>query len=165
MLNQETAEKKIRRMALEIAERNADKSELVIVGIRENGACIARKIAEQLSAVFPGTLISLECTLNKRMPDVVEFNKDLDWNNRSIILVDDVSNSGRTLLYALKPLLQKHPAQIETLVLVERSYKKFPIAIDYVGLTVSTTRTDHIVVDVENDVVKGATLIRNGDQN
>ncbi len=165
MLNQETAEKKIRRMALEIAERNADKSELVIVGIRENGASIARKITEQLSAVFPGTLISLECTLNKRMPDVVEFNKELDWNNRSVILVDDVSNSGRTLLYALKPLLQKHPAQIETLVLVERSYKKFPIAIDYVGLTVSTTRTDHIVVDVENDLVRGATLIRNGDQN
>jgi pyrimidine operon attenuation protein/uracil phosphoribosyltransferase len=165
MLNQETAERKIRRMALEIAERNAEKAELVIVGIRENGACIARKILEQLASVFSGTLIFVECTLNKRLPDLVEFNTELDWNNRSVILVDDVSNSGKTLLYALKPLLQKHPAQIETLVLVERSYKKFPIAIDYVGTTVATTHTDHIVVDVENDVVKGATLVRNAGHN
>jgi pyrimidine operon attenuation protein/uracil phosphoribosyltransferase len=72
--------------------------------------------------------------------------------------VDDVANSGRTMLYALKPLLEYLPQQIETLVLVERTYKKFPIAVDYVGLSVSTTAQENIVVKVENGEVLGAWL-------
>jgi len=160
MLNQETAEKKIRRMALEIAERNFDKSSLIIVGIRENGVHIARKLSDYLPENFSGKISLIECTMNKRMPSENSFDQNIDWNDKSVVLVDDVSYSGRTLMYSLKPLLEKYPAQIETLVLVERSYKKFPIAIDYVGLTVATTREDHIVVDVQDGEIIGARLSR-----
>ncbi|HRE64013.1 MAG TPA: phosphoribosyltransferase, partial [Ferruginibacter sp.] len=71
---------------------------------------------------------------------------------------DDVANSGRTMLYALKPLLEKHPAQIQTLALVERTHKLFPIAVDYVGHSVATHTNETIIVKVENGEVLGAEL-------
>ena len=80
----------------------------------------------------------------------------MDFNDKAIILIDDVANSGRTMLYALKPLLQQLPQKIQTLALVERTHKSFPVDVDYVGLSVSTTADEHIVVEVENGEVMGA---------
>jgi len=71
-------------------------------------------------------------------------------------LIDDVANSGRTMLYALKPLLEKLPKKIQTLALVERTHKSFPVDVDYVGLSVSSTTDEHIVVEVEAGEVLGA---------
>ena len=85
-------------------------------------------------------------------------NEDIDFNEKSILLIDDVANSGRTMLYALKPLLQYRPKQVETLALVERTHKKFPIAVDYVGLSISTSLQEHIIVDVEDGVIAGARM-------
>ena len=73
-----------------------------------------------------------------------------------MILVDDVSNSGRTLLYALKPLLDVHPRRIQTLVLVERMHKLFPVKPDYVGLSVATASQDYIRVEIEEGEIIGA---------
>ena len=100
----------------------------------------------------------IELSLNKKSPAEIVLSKELDFNNKCILLVDDVANSGRTMLYALKPLLNQLPQQIETLVLVERTYKKFPIAVDYVGLSVSTTKQENIIVKVEHEEVAGAWL-------
>ena len=69
-----------------------------------------------------------------------------------------MANSGRTMLYALKPLLDKHPAMVQTMALVERTHKLFPIAVDYVGHSVSTTSNENIVVRVEEGEVLGAEL-------
>ncbi len=71
---------------------------------------------------------------------------------------DDVSNSGKTLLYAIKPFLGLNPQKIQTLVLVERSHNTFPVKPDYVGLSVATTIQEHIYVEVDKNQVKGAWL-------
>jgi len=158
ILNKDTADKKLRRMALEVAERNYAKDELILIGIRENGIFIARKIAAYLKEVFKGNIEVVELSLDKKKPAAISLNKDISFDQKNILLVDDVANSGRTMLYALKPLLAMWPKQIETLALVERTHKEFPIAVDYIGLSVSTTRHESIVVKVENGEVEGAWL-------
>ena len=100
----------------------------------------------------------MEIQLDKRHPTTVTLSKDIPIDGQTIILVDDVANSGKTLLYALKPFLQKHPSGIQTLVLVDRAHKAFPVQPDYVGLSLSTTLLEHIFVEVEKDGIKGAWL-------
>ncbi len=156
ILDKETANKKLHRMALEVAERNHDKKELILIGIKENGIFIAKKIQDYLKQSFKGNIILTELWLDKKNPREIKISTDIDFNNKIVLLIDDVANSGRTMLYALKPLLQQQPLQIETLALVERTHKKFPVAVDYVGLSVSTTLQENIIVKVEEGEVMGA---------
>ncbi|MCX6293102.1 MAG: phosphoribosyltransferase family protein [Sphingobacteriales bacterium] len=159
ILDKETAQRKLRRMALEISEKNYDKNSLLLIGIKSNGIFIAKKIAEYLKESFTGTVELLEMTVNKKNPIEISLDKQVDFNGKSIILIDDVANSGRVMLYALKPLIEQLPAQIETLVLVERTHKKFPIDVNYVGLSIATTNQENIVVDVQEGEVMGASLV------
>lgn len=156
ILDQITADKKLRRMALEVAERNFDQSEIIIIGIRENGIYIAKKIEQYVKEIFRGNIIVAELMMDKKHPNDIQIQPQIDFNNKTILLVDDVANSGRTMLYALKPMLVQHPRKIQTLALVARTHKLFPIAVDYVGLSVATTVQENIVVDVENGEIMGA---------
>ena len=146
-------------MALEIAERNEGSNEIIIIGIKENGIFIAKKIAEYLQPVYSGSIKTIALSLNKKNPDEVILSEEVALNNKLILLVDDVANSGKTMLYALKPLLQEHPSQIQTLALVERTHKLFPVALNYVGLSVSTTEAENIVVTVEDGEVAGVYVL------
>ncbi len=156
ILSKTVVEKKIRRMALEVAERNYNTPELVLIGIRENGIIIAHKIAEALAGVFTGKVQVLELSMDKKQPATISILPETDFTAKNILLIDDVANSGRTMLYALKPLLNNYPANIQTLALVERTHKTFPVDVDYVGLSVSTTPDQHIYVEVEGSEVGGA---------
>lgn len=158
ILNKENADKKLRRMALEVAERNDEKESLILIGIKENGIFIANKIATYLKEVFPGDIKVIDLWLDKKDPGEIKLSEEVSFNHKTILLIDDVANSGRTMLYALKPLLQHKPLEIQTLALVERTHKKFPVAVDYVGLSISTTLQENIVVDVVNGEVAGARL-------
>jgi len=157
ILDKETANRKLRRMALEIAERNAGVQSITLVGIKENGIYIARQLAGHLDDTGI-TSVVLELNLNKKDPGEISLSGQIDASRDIIILVDDVANSGRTMLYALKPLLDLKPHKIETLALVERTHKKFPVTVDYVGLSISTSSSQNIVVEVEGSEVKGAYL-------
>lgn len=148
VLNSFAADRKLRRMALEIAERNGEVDEIIIIGIKENGIFIAKKIEKYLQPFFSGKLKTVALTINKKDPDEVTLSEEVVLENKLILLVDDVANSGKTMLYSLRPLLLKYPAQIQTLALVERTHKTFPIALNYVGLSVSTTTQETIVVSV-----------------
>jgi pyrimidine operon attenuation protein/uracil phosphoribosyltransferase len=156
ILNKQTADKKLHRMALEVAERNQETDSLILIGIKENGIFIANKIAIYLKEVFKADIKVLELWLDKKDPGEIKLSENIDFNNKSILLIDDVANSGRTMFYALKPFLQQKPKQVETLALVERTHKKFPIAVDYVGLSVSTTKHENIVVEVRDGEILGA---------
>lgn len=156
ILTAEVANKKLRRMALQVVEQNYDTPQLLLVGIRSNGIVIAEKIRQYLQGVFTGEVQVLELSMDKKEPLVITLNKEIDFTGKTVILIDDVANSGRTMLYALKPLLQQFPKKIQTLALVERTHKSFPIDVDYVGYSVSTTADEHITVEVENDEVAGA---------
>jgi pyrimidine operon attenuation protein/uracil phosphoribosyltransferase len=100
----------------------------------------------------------ISASLDKRNPKDITLRDDLDFNGKSVLITDDVSNSGKTILYVLKPLLNFHPKRIQTLVLVERMHKLFPVKPDYVGLSIATTQEDHIYVEVENGEITGAYL-------
>ncbi len=156
VLSKETAEKKLRRMALEVAERNHASHELILIGIKENGSFIARKIGQYLKEIYSGEVKVIDLVINKKQPGIIHLSETIDFNSKVIVLIDDVANSGRTMLYALKPLLEYLPQKIQTLALVERTHKQFPVAVDYVGFSVSTTLQENIVVEIENNEVKGA---------
>lgn len=157
ILSKEDAVYKLRRLALELAEElSGDETPVVVIGIRNSGTVIAEKVGELLREHIPNQVQVISATLDKTHPTEVQLSQDMDFNNLNIVLADDVSNSGKTLLYALKPLLQYHPKTIRTLVLVERMHKLFPIKPDHVGLSIATTLQSHIQVEVVGGEVVGA---------
>jgi pyrimidine operon attenuation protein/uracil phosphoribosyltransferase len=92
--------------------------------------------------------------LNPAKPLAEEITVDLplgDLTNKAILVVDDVANTGRTLFYACKPLLNILPKKLEVAVLVDRTHKSFPVRVDYVGLSLATTLMNHIEVDLETE--------------
>lgn len=158
ILNAEAIKRRLRRMAFEVAESNTGETSMVIAGITGNGVVVARNLVEELKKVMDVTIEFATIHLNKRQPIEVSIEGVDDFNDKIVIVVDDVANSGRTLLYALKPFLNFTPRKIEALVLVERSHKKFPVFSDFVGLSLSTTVQDHITVETEGNTITGAWL-------
>lgn len=158
ILDQLVAEKKMRRIALEIIENNAGEKELILAGIRGSGSVVAKCIQKMLAEISDVKTEVISLTLDKKEPKEVLLSQKIDFNNKVIIVVDDVANSGKTLLYAMKPFLEFQPKKIQTLVLVGRSHNSFPVHPDYVGLSIATTLQEHIYVEVNEDKVLGAYL-------
>jgi len=158
ILTQEVAEKKLQRMAYEIVENNFGEKDFILAGVRESGSVIARNIQRLLKEIQPLPTELISISLNKQKPTSVTLSQPVSVNDKVVIIIDDVANSGKTLLYALKPFLEFHPKKIQTLVLVERRHNAFPVKPDYVGLSIATTLQEHIYVDVEGEIVKGAWL-------
>ncbi len=158
ILGEDAVRRKIKRMALEVAEQNAGEKELVIAGIVGNGEKVARSIANELKNVSPLTVIVITIVLNKRTLGDVTLDPIMEIKDKIVIIADDVANTGKTMFYALKPFLEAAPKKIQTLCLVERSHKQFPIQTDYTGLSIATTLQEHIAVETEDDHITGAWL-------
>jgi pyrimidine operon attenuation protein / uracil phosphoribosyltransferase len=156
ILDATMAQRKIERMALEIAERNTDAAHIVLAGIPDNGAVIAAKLLPLLQQFYKGTISSITVSLDKKHPEEVTVTPQMNFNDVVVVLVDDVANRGKTMTYALKPFLAFYPQKIQTLVLVERTHKAFPVQPDYVGLSIATTLQEHIYVEVAGNEVTGA---------
>ena len=159
ILSKEVAAKKLRRMAFEILENNIDEKELILAGIRESGSVVARVMQKMFGEISSIKTELITVTLDKKEPTDVSLSKTFDFSGKVIIVIDDVSNSGKTLLYALKPFIEFHPKKIQTLVLVERTHTSFPVRPDYVGLSLATTIQEHIFVEVKDETVMGAYLL------
>lgn len=150
------------RLAYQIAEHHSESKELILLGIESSGYILAKQLFELLKPIIPNVALSLnKLTINKKKP--LEKSIDLDaeihfFENKSIIVVDDVINSGRTLFYALRPFFLIDIQMLQTLVLVERKYKRFPISADYVGVSLNTTFKEHIEVICENGKVSSVSL-------
>jgi pyrimidine operon attenuation protein/uracil phosphoribosyltransferase len=158
ILSPEVAAKKLKRMAFEILENNFGETGFILAGIRESGTVIAKSIQELLLEIAGLKTELITVSLDKKNPREVTLSHQPELQNKVVIIIDDVSNSGKTLLFAIKPFLDANPKKIQTLVLVERSHKTFPVKPDYVGLSVATTLQEHIYVEVEGKQVKGAWL-------
>jgi len=156
ILNTATVRMKLQRMAFEIIESNLTEPELILVGVKENGSVIARNMQRILQQVSSIKVTLTDLQLDKKHPTTVELSDKTDFNNKVIIIVDDVANSGKTMLYALKPFLEYHPKKIQTLALVARTHKAFPVHLDYTGLSVATTLQEHIFVEVSGEEIIGA---------
>ena len=150
-------EQKIQRIAHQILEKNYDEKEIVLIGIANRGYLLAKKINATLQNItkIKVTLHKLKLHKDKPLDNDVDFSTDLDYlNNKSIILIDDVLNSGRTLIYATRYILESDIKYLTTVVLVDRKHRKFPIKANFVGLTLSTTLQEHISVDFEKSGIK-----------
>ncbi len=158
ILDKESVKRKIRRMALEVAEQNSDEKSLLIAGIVGNGELVAKAIAEELKRIAHVETEVITIRLNKKDPVQVTLEPKTDIRDKVIIITDDVANTGRTMLYALKPFLEAYPKKLQTLALVERSHKLFPIQTDYTGLTIATTLQEHIAVEASGEEISGAWL-------
>ena len=102
ILDKAVTAKKLKRMAYEILENNIDEDFLVLAGIRESGSVVARNIQRILAEISPVKTELITISLDKHSPKDVLISKHLDFTDKVIIVIDDVANSGRTLLYALK---------------------------------------------------------------
>lgn len=152
ILSKAVAAQKLQRIALEVAEQlSGDDTPLILIGIRNSGTIIAERIGALLLPLLSQPPIIISVTLDKHHPTEVVLSENIDLTEKNVLIVDDVCNSGKTLLYALKPLLQFYPKRIQTLVLVERMHKLFPVKPDYVGLSIASTLHDYIQVEVEED--------------
>ena len=157
ILDAATAARKLERMAFEMAEELVGENQPVILaGVKDNGVVMAKILSEQLKSIASIPTEIIEIGLDKRNPGEIALSKEMDFNGRTIVLVDDVTNSGKTLLYALKPFLAGHPKMIQILTLVERTHKAFPVKADYVGISIATTVQEHIYVEVEGNSITGA---------
>ena len=156
ILDERTTAKKLERMAYEIVENNIDETEIILAGIRVSGSMVARAIQKLVGSITTIKTELITIDLDKKNPKEVVLSKDMDFTGKVIIVIDDVANSGKTMLYAMRPFLAFHPKKIQTLVLVERTHKTFPVSTDYSGLSLATTLQDHIYVEVEGDRVVGA---------
>lgn len=150
-------EQKIQRIAHQILEKNYDEKEIILIGIANRGYLLAEKINAALQTIteIKVTLHKLKLHKDKPLENDVEFSTDLDYlNNKSIILIDDVLNSGRTLIYATRYILESKLKYLTTVVLVDRKHRKFPIKANFAGLTLSTTLQEHISVDFKEGGIK-----------
>jgi pyrimidine operon attenuation protein / uracil phosphoribosyltransferase len=158
VLDKEAIKRKLKRMALQVAEHNSGEKELIIAGIAGNGEIVAKCLIENLAGIGTFQTNYVKVHLNKKELLEVSLQPNTDLTNKTVILVDDVANTGKTMLYALKPFLAASPKKIQTLVLVERSHKLFPVQTDYAGLSLATTLQEHITVETEGEEIKGAWL-------
>lgn len=156
ILDADKALMKLKRMAYEILENNSVDDSLIIAGISGNGTIIADIIVSLIREISDIIPEQMTIELDKQQPTAVNMYPEINIDGKVVIIVDDVTNSGKTITYGLKPLLDHHPKKIQTLVLVERSHTKFPVHANYVGHSLSTFLHEHIIVEVEGKQVKGA---------
>jgi len=148
ILDQAQIKQKIDRIAYQILEDCFDEKEIIIAGIASRGYVFAQKLEKVMSKISKIKCTLVEITLDKDSTNLVASTNIpvSKCKNKTIILVDDVLNSGRTLLYGLSVFLNIPTKKIRTAVLVDRSHKLFPISTDYAGYTISTVSQEHISV-------------------
>jgi len=138
-------------MAFEIAESNFENHKIYFLGINNNGYNYASMLMKALKKISDKELILARLNLKPQNPIENDISLDIDktkLNGHAVIVVDDVANTGRSLFYAMKVIMDILPVKVETAVLVDRMHKQFPVNINYVGLTFATTIHDNIKVNL-----------------
>ena len=147
LLSQKQIEQKINRIAYQVYEDNVEETEIVIAGIVKSGYVLACKIDAVLKKISPITTRLVEVAIDKHSHHQKEIKLSIDQSGlqgQTVILVDDVMDSGKTMMYALKPFLQADIKKIRIAVLVDRNHKKYPVTADFVGIRLATTMQEHI---------------------
>jgi len=142
---------KIKRIAYQIYESNSNETEVILAGIDSNGYILAKKLKTVLSKISPINPILCKVSINKKNPlETIKTSiKVADYTNKSIVLIDDVLNSGTTLIYGVKHFLDVPLKQFKTAVLVNRNHKKYPVKADFKGISLSTSLNEHVEVILE----------------
>jgi len=148
ILSNQEIDHTIKRIAYQIYETFVDEDEIVIAGIAANGFIFAKKIADALNTISTLKVSLCEVRINKQNPEL-PINTSLtkeEYANKGLVLVDDVLNSGTTLIYAVRHFLDVPLKKFKTAVLVDRNHKKYPVKADFKGISLSTSSLDHVEV-------------------
>jgi pyrimidine operon attenuation protein/uracil phosphoribosyltransferase len=161
VLDDRKIRQKIRRLAIEILEHNCDEQELIFAGINNRGMAFARLLHAELKNISKLDISLTQIRLNPADPLASEIKLDMpvaSLRDKVIIVVDDVANTGRTIFYACKPLLDTLPKKIEVAVMVDRTHKSFPVKVDYFGISLATTLLQDIDVQITDSQAFGVYL-------
>lgn len=153
ILDDQQIKDKIRRIAYQIYESNTKEKEIILAGIQKNGYVFAERIAKVLSEISPLEVKLCEIYIDKKKPrENISTSLDpSEYTDKSLILVDDVLNSGTTLIYAARHFLDVPLKRFKTVVLVNRNHKKYPIKADFKGISLSTSMQEHIYVEFHKE--------------
>jgi len=139
------------RLAYQILENNINEDEILLVGIKEKGYEIAKIIEQKLKDITSSKVHLKSITIDKNNPNLIsEFEINFNQMPKSVYLVDDVLNTGKTLMFAVNSLLKYDFDLIKTLVLIDRNHKKYPIKVDFKGISLSTNLDDTVKLISEN---------------
>ena len=153
ILNHLEIDHKIKRIAYQIYETFVEEKEVVLAGIASNGYVLAQKISQVLREISDLEIIVCELKIDKQNPfnEITTSIPKETYNNKSIVVVDDVLHSGTTLIYGVKHFLEMPVKKIKTAVLVDRNHKKFPVKADFKGISLSTSSKEHVHVVFEGN--------------
>ena len=140
---------KIKRIAYQIYESNSSEKEVIIAGIVGNGFIFSKKIASVLEEISTITVILCEVIIDKKKPlqPITTSISVNDYKNKPLVLVDDVLNSGTTLIYGIKHFLEVPLKRFKTAVLVNRNHKKYPVKADFKGISLSTSIKERVQLE------------------
>ncbi len=148
ILTQEQIQHITRRIAYQVYETFVEEKEIVIAGILKSGYVFAKKIADELTSISDIKILLCEVEINKQHP-VAPIRTSLteeEYTQKAIVLVDDVMNSGATLIYGVRHFLNVPVKKFKTAVLVDRNHKNYPVKADFKGISLSTSTLEHIQV-------------------
>ena len=161
ILDDRQIRQKIRRLAIEIMENNYEEPEIILAGINNLGMAFAQLLHTELVAISDQKITLTQLRINPADPLSSEIKLELPipyLQGKTIIVVDDVANTGRTIFYACKPILNTLPKKVEVAVMVDRTHKSFPVKVDYYGLSLATTLLENIDVQMPDNQPFGVFL-------
>ena len=153
ILIHEEIEHKTQRIAYQIYETFGDDEELIIAGISKNGFILAENILKKISKIMATKITICEVFIDKQNPlnpVTTSIPKEI-YTDKNLVLIDDVLNSGTTLIYGVKHFLDVPIKKFKTAVLVDRNHKKYPVKADFKGISLSTSSKEHVQVVFENN--------------
>lgn len=153
ILNDQEIEHKIKRIAYQIFETFVDEDQIVVAGISKNGYIFAQKITHILKTISTLDVLLCKVVVDKLNPTFeikTSIPKEI-YQNKGIVIVDDVLNSGTTLMYGVKHFLDVPLKKLKTAVLIDRNHKKYPIKVDFKGISLSTSSKEHVSVIFEEN--------------
>ena len=156
ILDYQSIKKKIRRISLQIIESHIEHDEIIIAGIDINGFIIAKKISQEISKISEINIKLCKVKIDKKNPlnDISTSLNFEDYQNKSLVIIDDVLNSGATLMYSVKYFLNTKIKSLKTAVLVDRNHKKYPIKADFKGLSLSTSIQSKVEVVIDEKKIE-----------
>lgn len=146
-------QQKTKRIAYQILESNSKEKEIILAGIATNGFLFAKEIEKELTKISDLQITMCKVIIDKKKPlnPIKTSITSDDYKNKSLVLVDDVLNSGATLIYGIKHFLEVPLKRFKTAVLVNRNHKKYPVKADFKGISLSTTLQEHVTVEFTNN--------------
>ena len=158
ILNSKQVSQRLNRLAWQVYEQCSDEQEIILAGIGKNGWVLAERVGKLVESISPLKTKITRVELNKDFPLEYPISIEVtaaECKDKTVLVIDDVSNSGKTLMYGVKPFLEFPVRSILTLVLVDRDHNRYPVKTNFVGLSLATTLQEHIsvVLNGESDSV------------